>query len=202
MGKILRFPVVALLAFCLAAFCAVVPEALHAAATKEQCSCDLGDENDREDGAEVSNASACVLTTHSGRNWCIFDIDTLNGSAAHGELVARIRAGVAAGDPGLIRAAVDERLRRWLEFGDAARTLDRFDAPAEPVVAEIDGRLADASDLLLECMAAFVSGERFAVDDLRESNGVACGVHPGGWVTLLFRFDGFDLFYLFAHGRG
>ena len=177
------------------------PFPVNAEATKEKCTCDLATENDRQDGAEVPNASACFLTTYTSREWCIFDVDSLKSSSRHEDLVAQLGQASAADEPNAVVTLLFERFEQWSERGEAAATLSTLDSSPEHVLGEIEKRLNEQSTLLLFCSAAFAAGT--AVEELQGESSFRCGVHPSGWLTVAFDFEWFYVFYLLgpSHDR-
>lgn len=174
--------------------CAPFP--VNAEATKAKCTCDLGSASDRENGAEVTNAAACFLTTDTGRKWCSFDIDSLIHSNDHRELVATLKGGFSSDRDQSALSALNLRFYNWINNRNGFATIRRFDGNANETLKTIQSTLDDKQTTILSCLENFQAGGTEDSQELIGDSRVQCGVHRNGWLTLIFGFNHFIVYFL------
>ena len=175
----------------------LVPSLVDAAATKEKCKCDLETANDNQDGADVSNASKCYLVSDEDRDWCTFDVESLNSSTSDALFDAMLRERTRTQNYDEIVEMFTERFRAWIMWGKGAVMLNEFGVISpEDLIDKISGALANRNHLFLSCVQAFVAGGSEWDRQLEQEDGFGCGVHSNGWLTLVLDFDRFVVYYL------
>ncbi len=178
----------------------IFPASADAGATKEKCKCDLEELNDNEDGAEVTNAAKCFLITDEERDWCTFDIESLESTTASqselqfDEMLKNLTESQANG---ALARMFSEHFNQWTMWGQGAAVLREFnDIPREELASEISETLARGEEVLNSCMRKFVASDYPGDGKLIGEGRFGCGVHPNGWLTLRFDFDYFLVYYL------
>ena len=176
---------------------------VQAQSTADGCSCDLvsrykpgSTDHDKRDGADVIGATSCYLSVHREREWCTFDLVTQRGDGEdeqrHREIVNDLISAVTADDViGVVKRLQFEFSRAF----DVRPSVVRDRA----VLTELLRRLGANQKTLFSCAHAFEPGSGGRSNRLSTTTGdFACGVHPGGWLTLFFSFDQSSVFYLLA----
>ena len=183
-------------ALCLVVCIGLIVPVAEGAATKAKCKCDLNDANDNEDGAEVTNAAECLLEEDEGDDWCEFEVESLEGSSSHRQFVMQLSESLRAG-PGVGAELLSARLRKFHEYRRAIAETRGLEPPSDEVVNEMRNRLGSNKNavLLSSCLEVFaIKGERSL--ELAGDASFGCGVHPSGWLTVGFGFEGFRVLYL------
>lgn len=174
----------------------LAPLGVNAEATKAKCTCDLGPKNDRQRGAEVTNAAACFLTTDTGRSWCAFDVESLLSSRQHRELVRGLTARNNAGNPNTTLNLLTLRFKHWANSRGGSAAIKRFDGNLNDVLKKIDSGLSANGRTIQLCLRSFSSRQPEQSSEMIGGDELQCGVHPNGWLTLALDFDHFVVYFL------
>lgn len=180
-------------------FAAMTPTApLWAQATEAQCTCDMEDAGDAENGAKVANAAACFLTKDENRDWCDFDVESLKGSQSHQQNAAVVQA-LSLESSDELSAFFNAKFQRYLSVPRVGEDLQlRFDVSVDDLLGQAEERILSNAELLTFCLSGF--GERSGgTDGYEGGDQISCGVHPEtGWFAMKLAFSNFDLVYLLA----
>ncbi len=178
----------------------ILPVSADAGATKEKCKCDLATANDRNDGAEVSNAAKCFLVTDEERDWCIFDVESLVSSKASEDEVRfdmMLKESIEHSSYDMLTELLSEHFYWWTEWGDGAAVLQNVaDIPQHDLRNALSEALTAGEKVLVRCMENFVVRDQMVDEEFIQDDRFGCGVHRSGWLTLKVDVNDVSVYYL------
>ena len=178
-----------------------MPILVNAMPTPDKCSCNFNEQNDRKDGAEVTNAAACFLSLDRQDEWCSFDVESIKYSDKHRRTIRLLRETLDDSPGDLVNVLLD-RFKEWTNdgtnenFGMIGEYYTDSSDGREALFNEIARRLDSENDLLLSCVNDFNIERHGGYDELIGDGRLLCGVLSNGWLTLALDFDRFFIFYL------